>query len=103
MLAVGGMEEPAREPLFYHVLPPRYNPFPGTNQGPITRIWDVVSRTQLAAFPRCVVAFSPDGKVLAALCDDQVIDLCACRSESRCIAYSFGLRCYGWRLYVRDG
>ena len=57
------------------MIPPPYNPFSRTEQGRIARVWDVASRTQLAEFPRCSLRFSPDGKVLAALRDDQVIDL----------------------------
>jgi WD40 repeat protein len=75
LLAVGGMEEPAREPFLNKMLPPPYNPFPWTKAGLITRVWDVASRTHLMAFPRSSVQFSPDGKVLAALHDDQLIDL----------------------------
>ncbi len=75
LLAVGAMEEPGRDPLFYNVLPPANNPYPRIKQGPIARVWDVASRAQVAEFPRCAVLFSPDGKVLAALHGDQTIDL----------------------------
>ena len=63
LLAVDAMEEPGRQPLYYNILPPAYNPFPWIKQGPIARVWDVAARTQMAEFPRCFVQFSPDGKV----------------------------------------
>jgi WD40 repeat protein len=74
-LAVSGLEEPYREPYLNWLLPKPYNPFPASKGGELVRVWDVASRTHLMAFPESSVEFSPDGKVLAVLHDDHVIDL----------------------------
>jgi len=73
--AVGFLEEPPHEPYLSWLLPWRFNPFPASKGGEVVRVWDVASRTPLMTFHESSLQFSPDGKVLAVLHDDRLIDL----------------------------